>query len=62
VRAIEFARHHLAVPGEDGVRSGHIRHLGENLAPQAMTDLAQRGSLGVGELQPPFEPGFEMRF
>jgi hypothetical protein len=24
-----------------------------------MTDLAQRGSLGVGELQPPFQPGFE---
>ena len=29
-------------------------HLGENLAAQAMTDLTQRGSLGVGELQSPF--------
>jgi hypothetical protein len=57
LRAIEFAGHHLAVPGQDGVWSGHVRHLGENLAAQAMTDLPQRGSLGVAELQPPFQPG-----
>jgi hypothetical protein len=59
LRAIEFAGHHLAVPSQDGVWSGHIRHLGENLATQAMTNLAQRGSLGVGELQPLFQPGLQ---
>jgi hypothetical protein len=49
----------LAVPGQDGVRPGHIRHLGESFAAQAMTDLAKRGSLGVRELQPPFRRGLE---
>ena len=44
----------LAVPGQDGVRPGDIRHLGESLAAQAMTDLAERGSLRVREFQPPF--------
>src|SRR6266542_1172087 len=47
---IEFAGDQLAVPGQDGVRSRHIGHLAENLAAQAMTDLAERGSLGVREL------------
>jgi len=42
LRAIEFAGHQLAVPGQDGVRSGHIGHLAENLAAQSMTDLAER--------------------
>src|SRR6266508_7054230 len=37
LRALEFAGHQLAVPGQDGVRSGYIRHLAENLAAQAMT-------------------------
>ena len=52
-RAIEFAGHEVAVPGQDGVRPGDIGHLAENLAAQSMTDLAERGSLGVRELQPP---------
>src|SRR6266511_2975217 len=38
LRAIEFASHQLAVPGQDGVRSGYMRHLAENLAAQSMTD------------------------
>jgi hypothetical protein len=49
-RAIEFARHQLAVPGQDRVRSSHVGHLGENFAAQSMTNLAERGSLGVCEL------------
>src|SRR5271166_5332109 len=55
LRAIELAGDELAVPSQDGVRSGHTGHLGESLAAQAMTDLAERGSLGVRELQPPFQ-------
>src|SRR5258707_14030400 len=58
-RAIEFAGHQLAVPGQDGVRPGDIGHLAENLAAQSMTDLAERGSLGVRELQPPFQLGLQ---
>jgi hypothetical protein len=46
-RAIEFAGDELAVPGQNRVRPGHIGHLAENLAAQSMTDLAERGSLGV---------------
>jgi hypothetical protein len=60
IRAIVFAGHQLAVPGQDGVWSGHIGHLAENFAAQSMTDLAERGSLGVRELQPPW--AFRMRF
>jgi hypothetical protein len=56
-RAIEFVGDQLAVPGQDGVRSGDIRHLGENFAAQAMTDLAECGSLGIRELQPTFRIG-----
>src|SRR5207244_987409 len=52
LRAIEFARDQFAVPGQDSVRPGDIRNLGENLAAQAMTNLGERGSLGVRELQP----------
>src|SRR5215831_16925088 len=50
LRTIEFAGDQLAVPGQDGVRSHRIGHLAENLAAQPMTDLAERGSLGVREL------------
>ena len=57
--AIEFAGDELAVPGQDGVWPGYIGHLGKSLAAQSMTDLAQRGSLSVGELQPPLQLGFE---
>src|SRR2546421_10657767 len=55
LRAIEFAGDQLAVPGQDGVRPGHTCDLAENFATQAMTDLAERGSLGVRELQSPFQ-------
>ena len=59
LRAIEFAGDQLAVPGQDGVRPRHSCDLGENLAAQAMTDLAERGSLGVRELQPPVQLGLQ---
>ncbi len=58
-RAIEFAGHEVAVPSQDGVRPGDIGHLAENLAAQSMTDLAERGSLGVRELQPPLQLGLQ---
>jgi hypothetical protein len=32
-----------------------LANLGESLAAQAMTDLGERGSLGVRELQLPFQ-------
>src|SRR5262245_17455845 len=47
LRAIEFAGHQLAVPGQDGIRPGYSRHLGECLAAKSVADLSQRGSLGV---------------
>jgi hypothetical protein len=59
LRTIEFPGHQLAVPGQDGVRPSYIGHLAENLAAQSMTDLAERGSLGVRELQPPFQLGLQ---
>jgi hypothetical protein len=52
LRSIEFAGDKLAIPAQDGVRSGYSGDVGENLAAQAMTDLAERASLGVRELQP----------
>jgi len=55
LRAIEFAGDKLAVPGQDGVRLRHSCDLGKEFAAQAMTDLAKRDSLGVRELQPPFQ-------
>src|SRR5437762_3285171 len=55
LRAIEFAGDQLAVPGQDSVRAGDSCDLTENLAAQAMTDLAERGPLGVRELQPPVQ-------
>src|SRR6266567_9256067 len=59
LRAIEFAGHEVAVPSQDRVRPGDIGHLAENLAAQSMTDLAERGSLGVRELQPPLQLGLQ---
>src|SRR6267142_1572770 len=41
-----------AILAQDSVRSGYAGDVGENLAAQAMTDLAERASLGVRELQP----------
>jgi hypothetical protein len=52
LRAIELASDKLAIPAQDGVRPGYGRDVGENLATQAMTDLAERASLGARELQP----------
>jgi hypothetical protein len=37
----------LAVPGQRGVRPGHIGHLVENLTTQSMTDLAERAMTGL---------------
>src|ERR1700694_2583688 len=51
LRAIEFADDELAVPGQDGVRSGYIRHLAENFAAQSMSNLAESRSLGVRQPQ-----------
>src|SRR5262249_53144146 len=34
-------------------------HLFKNLAAQSMTDLAERGSLGIRELEPPFQLGLQ---
>jgi hypothetical protein len=59
LRAIEFAGDQLAVPAQDGVWPRHIRHLGENSAAQAMTDLTQHGSFGVRKPQPPLQLGLE---
>ena len=59
LRAIEFAGDELAVPGQDSVRSGYIRHLAENFAAQSMSNLAVRGSLGVRQPQPPFQLGLQ---
>jgi hypothetical protein len=44
------------------VSGWHIGYLAENLAAQSMTDLAERGSLGVREFQPPFQLAFRIRF
>ena len=59
LRSIEFAGDKLAVPGQDSVRLRHRCDLGKNLAAQAMTDLAERGSLDVRELQPPVQLGLQ---
>ena len=53
LRAIELAGDKLAIPAQDGVRPGYGRDIGESLAAQPMTDLAERLSLGVREFQPP---------
>jgi hypothetical protein len=51
LRAIEFAGDKLAIPAQDSVRPGYGSDVDENLAAQPMTDLAERASLGVRELQ-----------
>ena len=55
----KFAGDQLAVPGQDRVRPRHGCDLGENLAAQTMTDLTERGSLGVRELEPPLQFGLQ---
>ena len=57
-RAVEFAGNKLATPGKDGVRPGDGCDLGENRTPEPMTDLAERGSVRVRQLQ----RAFRMRF
>src|ERR1700687_5046148 len=42
LRAVEFAGDKPAIPAQDSVRSGYAGDVGENLAAQAMTDLAER--------------------
>ena len=37
LRAIELVGEKLAIPAQDGVRSGYTRNVGETLAAQAMT-------------------------
>ena len=59
LRAIELAGDKLAIPGQDGVRPRYSCDLGEGLAAQAMTDLAEHGSLGVRELQSPSQLGLQ---
>jgi hypothetical protein len=56
---MQLAGDQLALPGQDGVRPGHIGDLAQNLAAQSMTDLAQRGSLSVREPQPPIQLGLQ---
>ena len=62
LRAIEFAGDQLAVPGQDSVRPGNGCDLGENLAAHAMTNFAERGSLGIRRFSRPFNWAFRMRF
>jgi hypothetical protein len=59
LRAREFTGDQLAVQGHDRVRPGDGCDLGENLATQAMTNLAERGSLGVREHQAAFQMVFQ---
>jgi hypothetical protein len=47
LRAVEVAGGQPTVLGQDGVRPGDACRLGESLAAQAMTNLAERGSIGV---------------
>ena len=51
-------RRRFAIPAQDGVRLDYGGDVGQNLAAQAMTDIAQHASLGVRQLQPPFQLGF----
>ena len=46
LRSIELAGDKLAIPTQDGVRSGYGGDVGESLAAQPVTDLAERTSLG----------------
>src|ERR1700730_4827978 len=45
----------LAIPGRDSVRPSYAGDLRESLTAYAMTDLAERASLSVPELQSPFQ-------
>ena len=49
LRAIELAHHESSIPCQDGIRLSRIRDLAESLATEMMTNLAERGPLGVGE-------------
>jgi len=51
-QAIELAGDKLAIPAKDGVRPGDGGDVGQNLAAQAMTDLAEHASLRVRQLRP----------
>jgi hypothetical protein len=53
LRAIELAGDKLAIPAQDGVRPSYGRDVGENLAPQPMTDLTERTSLAIRQTQSP---------
>jgi hypothetical protein len=59
LQAREFTGDQLAVPGQDRVRPGDGCNLGKNLATQAMTNLAERGSLGVREHHSAFQLVFQ---
>ncbi len=52
-------RDKLAVPAEDGVRLGGVRHVRKRLAAEPMTDFSERRSLGVREQEPSLELAFE---
>jgi len=58
-RAIELASNKLAIPAQDGVRSGYGRDIGQSLAAKPVTDLAERPSLRIRELQPACQLGLE---
>ena len=46
-RAIELAGDQLAIPAHHGIRSGYGGDVGEGLADQPMTDLAERAPIGI---------------
>ena len=52
LRAIELAGDKLAIPDQDSVWSRYAGDIGQNLAAQPMTDLAEHASLGVRKLEP----------
>jgi hypothetical protein len=52
-------RKYLVARVADWFTRGTFRKGVENLAAQSMTDLAERGSLGVRELQPPLQLGLQ---
>src|SRR5215813_1743236 len=54
-RAVELAGDKLAVPSQDGVWPRYSCDLGEGVTAQAMSDLTERGSLGVREFEPSFQ-------
>jgi hypothetical protein len=48
-------RRRFAIPAKDRVRPGDRGDVGQSLAAQAMTDLAQHASLGVRQFQSTFQ-------